>query len=389
MDKKNFKVIKGKKNQPKNEKLTFTEAWVTNTRLMGVLGLRIRWQDKEGKSFYQFFHLDAEEYGIDDYIGLYEVTMDQVRVTTLQMMGGLGGIFVPVTKREVRYLLSTFAQKNRQYKIPFPQFEWEYIFLLKEKQPLTKEEIKNLWDRICEKINSPNQLINYYLMRAFGMDKEGMLYLSTREDIDYNPVRTSSTLLKNVIEKVEEEGAVSYLTESVIDAGSHYRMVLSEIKLDSNSAGYKVSDVQIKSSMYITDTEASFALNKKEYLLIYDVKDMGELMRQMDFQKPQAMKHGHENGYLYTEFNPTNAHVDSKIYYLNSDVYAVYYMTIADQLIVATYVPQRLEQLLNYFESPRFKNILDLEERIDLEHSVLYEFVNSEYGNFYDFLDEE
>jgi len=387
-DRRKFKVIKGKKDQTEQMPLQFVRAHVTNTRLMGVLGLRIEWWS-ESKPFYQFFHLDAEEYGIDDYIGLYGATQEQVQMTTLQMMGGLGGDLVEVTEREARYLLSWFAKKNREWKNPLPEYEWEYIFLLKEKDPLTSEEIKNLWGKTCEKLRSPFHLINYYVMRAAAMDQEAMEYLSANKEIAYQPVKQPSTLLKNVIEKVESEESVSYLTESIIDDGAHYLMVLSEIEVAETPEGLKVLDANVKSKMQITDTEAAFGLTKKEYILIYDVLDMGMLMRQLDYKKPHAMKHGYENGYLYTEFNFTNDHVDCPVYYLNDDIYGVYYMTVADQFIVACYSAERLEELMVYFNGADFEGIITLEERMDLDYSILYEFVHSEYANFYDFLEEK
>ena len=386
-DRRKFKVIKGKKDRAEQIPLQFVQAYVTNTRLMGVLGLRIEWR-AESKPFYQFFHLDAEEYGIDDYIGLYGVTQEQVQMTTLQMMGGLGGDLIGVTEREARYLLSSFARKNKQWKNPLPEFEWEYISLLKEKEPLTSEEIQKLWNKICESLRSPFHLINYYVMRAAAMDQEAMQYLSASEEIIYQPVKQPSTLLKNVIEKIESGESVSYLTESIIDDGKHYLMVLSEIEITDTPDGLKVLDANVKSKMQITDTEAAFGLTKKEYILIYDVLDMGALMRQLDYKKPHAMKHGYENGYLYTEFNFNNDHVDRPVYYLNDDVYGVYYMTIADQLIVACYSTERLEELMLYLNGPDFEGILALEERLDLDYSILYEFVHSEYANFYDFLEE-
>ena len=48
----------------------FVSAYITDTRLMGVVGLVVHWQLPENLSkdhFFQFFYMDAEEYGFDTY----------------------------------------------------------------------------------------------------------------------------------------------------------------------------------------------------------------------------------------------------------------------------------------------------------------------------------
>lgn len=381
MDKRKFRVIKGKKQDPIDIKYGFIQAYVTNTRLMGVIGLRIMWE-ADGDIFHQFFHLDSEEYGLDDYSSVIGKDHEQAEMITANMMGGLGGKFVEVNEKEARYLVKSFVQKNKRWRAPLPESQEEYNFLIKKEVDLSEEEKKKLWNKMCETIYSPIQLINYFIMRAVGLDQKGMDYLSDENVKDYKVVRNPSTLLKNTIHKNEED---SYITESIVDAESHYKMVVSEIKVKNK----KIVDAEIKSTMRISNIEVAFALNKKEYMLIYNVVDSGKLIKVLDKEKPHAMKNGYELGYLYTEFNPTNDHVKEETYYLKDDIYGLYYITTADQLVVAAYTQDRIKEIVKFLSEGCFGEILEFEEKIELDKSLLYDFIYSDYDNIFDFFNEE
>lgn len=49
--------------------MKFSFAKVTNSRLMGTMGLLISWEDKQDK-IVQYFLLDAEGLGLADYVSL-------------------------------------------------------------------------------------------------------------------------------------------------------------------------------------------------------------------------------------------------------------------------------------------------------------------------------
>lgn len=95
MTERNFKVIRGGAVASiRNNTRTFKSAFVTDTRLMGVVGLYISWElsNKNYKSdFHQFFYFDAEEYGFETYKGL--IGDDEVALNVIEqtLIGGLGG----------------------------------------------------------------------------------------------------------------------------------------------------------------------------------------------------------------------------------------------------------------------------------------------------------
>ena len=63
----NFTVIRGGKNlSPECRGRKFVSGYATNTRLMGVIGLELKWdvvEDSQVKTLNQIFYLDAEEFG--------------------------------------------------------------------------------------------------------------------------------------------------------------------------------------------------------------------------------------------------------------------------------------------------------------------------------------
>lgn len=387
MENRKFEVIIGKKAYEYNLTHQFVEAHATNTRLMGVVGLRIQWETEEGENFYQFFHLDAEEFGLDDYVSILEGSPESVEMTTARVMGGLGGELIPVSEKEARYLVRDFAKKNEAFKEELPDLLWEYEFILKEEVTLTTEEYEELWQKLCEAIESPVQLANYYIMRAVGMDQEAMDYLTT-EKMPYQPVKKPSTLLKNIIEQMGESRENSFIAESLVDAEDGYKMLLTEINVEHTGNGWRICHVSIRSMMNITSTEAAFSLSKDEYITVYHVKNFRDIIRRLEKEKPHTMRHAYEVGLLYTEFNTHNDHVKQEVYYLNNDIHGIYYLTEASQFLVAAYSRQRIEELESYFECYIEDGLLEMEERLHLDRSLLYEFVHSDYDNFYDFLEE-
>ncbi|MBB6216385.1 hypothetical protein HNQ80_002485 [Anaerosolibacter carboniphilus] len=384
-----FEVIKGKKGADYELTHRFIEAYATNTRLMGVVGLIIKWETELGETFHQFFHLDAEEFGLDDYISILSGSEESVEMTAANMMGGLGGKTVALREKEAVYLIQQFIEKSKQFNEELPEPIHEYEYAMDAKPQLDEVEITDLWDKICEPVISPIQLVNYFVMRAAAFDEEGMRFLSEGQGISYKIVKKPATLLKNIIEPVDGQNQSAYMAESLIDLEQGYKMVVSEIKTEETEKGWRVKAAEVKTSMNITGMEAAFSLSKDEYITVYHVKNFREFMRKIDKEKPHAMKHGYEVGILYTEFNPTNEHVKNTSYYLNDDIYGVYYITESSQLLVCAYSQKQIRELEKYFGSSSYEGILELEEKFHLDRSVLYEFVHSGFDSFYEFLEED
>ena len=102
---------------------------------------------------------------------------------------------------------------------------------------------------------------------------------------------------------------------------------------------------------------------------------------------PEMMVNTHGAGDLFTEFNPTNDHVNKPVYYLSGDVYANYYITDELQMVVCSFELTHMDtidlSLLQAFEGDLVKM-----GEMTADQSILYDFVTSGYGNIYDYLED-
>ncbi len=391
MSKEKFKVIKGGGTKAPMPQYKFIKGFVTNTRLMGVIGMKLYWETEEKYEYVQFFHLDFEEYGIDGFESLTKAREDEIELVTNKMMGGLGGSFMSINKEEAICLINESNKININTNQELPGFVEEYLFLVDSKPSLTKDEETNLWYKICEPIDNPVQVTNYFLMRSVGLDKEGQSFLSINETIDYTPTEKPCTLIKNVVETSHEnDGKSSYNVESVIDLDRGYQLIISEIDVVNTDEGPKIASAEVKSKMKISTIEAAFQLKKPEYILIYSIEeDFVEFIEVFDIEKPEAMQNIHKAGFLYTEFKPTNDHVKDNIYYLNGDINAVYYITTGNQLAVSTFEEKNLKKIKKYFKSEIYEGLLELESEFKVDSPMIYEYVQSGYDDFYEFINDE
>ena len=148
MDKNTFKIIEGGmagKTTPRGE--IFKTAWVTDTRLMGVLCVGITWQNRDSV-FNQFFYFDAEEYGFERYESIHhrkkhddeeysKYTQRLLIDTENSLIGGLGGNKVEISFEEAVHLVKSFLKFNKDNGIQMPDNTSDYIFIAELKERLT------------------------------------------------------------------------------------------------------------------------------------------------------------------------------------------------------------------------------------------------------------
>ena len=87
--------------------MKFSFAKVTNSRLMGTMGLIIGWEDKNERQV-QYFLLDGEGLGLEDYVSLKNPTKDEMHREEDRLMGGLGADRIRISKDESLFLVKYF-----------------------------------------------------------------------------------------------------------------------------------------------------------------------------------------------------------------------------------------------------------------------------------------
>lgn len=391
MKKQNFRLIKGGADEPVRvslENRRFVSAFVTDTRLMGVLALSIHWKISSSDisdDFYQFFYFDAEEYGLDTYQSLQGDDVLALDAIEQGLIGGLGGKKVSVTHKEALYLLQSFVSESKKLKVPLPEPANEYEILLKEPIILSPKEKQTLIYKICTPILSNYHLIHYFVMRCFARDWEGASYLMEGEiDLEGLAEKRPATLCKNTIEEyTDEQGAASYLCEALIDMDGRYQLVVLEITVSNG----KVVSAARRSSFRVTAAEAAMMLNRPEYVTVYEI-----LTDPMDFDEEflplvsSAMQTNHDNGRLFMEFKKNNDHVNAKVFSLNEDVHGLYYVSDFGQLIVAAYGLKEIHSIeRRLYKSPLGSSLLPT-AKYEFKEPIVYDFIQSEYEDFEDFL---
>ena len=207
----NLRLIEGGMKSRSQCTKEFVEAYVTDTRLMGAMGMCIRWKllnCLDGKDLVQFFLLDPEELGLESYTGMWEYNPDAIHKFEQTSIGCLGGKKIGLTEKEACYLVSYYYNMSVERNKKKPQPVKDYQFILDREITLDDEEEKQLIEKMCTKIFSDYQTVNYFLMRLFGNDPKGALYVANPllDSSDFSRIDFSETsyFCKNTITTKED-----------------------------------------------------------------------------------------------------------------------------------------------------------------------------------------
>ena len=124
-----------------DSKKRFASAYVTNTRLMGVLALYAHWTVTGGGDIHQFFYIDCEETGLESckvYRGDWNMEM---QIAEQALVGGLGAEKIPITANVFRWILQHWRDFNVEHGLPLPRNRDDYEFIFNKTATLTAPEI--------------------------------------------------------------------------------------------------------------------------------------------------------------------------------------------------------------------------------------------------------
>ncbi len=391
----------------------FLSAYVTDTRLMGVIGVYIHWSLPENinmTDFHQFFYFDAEEFGFDTYKGLLTGSdgegTEELKNIEDSLLGGLGGQQIPLTEKEARYLVQEYANLNIREGLALPEGQEEYDFLFHPTVQLDDEEILILMSKQCPVLESPYQVTNYFLMRCFGHDFGAAKFL-TKNYVRTNlfPEHKGATLFKNTIDPAPMPGVdtntayyvtdsdkdfgtfsthKTYLCESLIGYDEEYHIVITQVTLDH----LRVVKFERVSTFKITPAEATMMLRKPEYITVFDIVDGAPIFtHNTTHLSKRAMITIHEAGKLFMIFNPHNHHVNKQTFVLNDDVLGVYYVSDSDQLILSSFSSEGIRTLESDFFRSGYGMYTSLVSKYQFKEPVLYDYICSDFDDFEDFVD--
>ena len=387
-----LKVLKGGKSSSLITEYRFAGGEVTNTRLMGVLGMHLHWllpYETENRDLHQFYYYDIEELGLESmgvYIGDDEIA---VEVTAKSIFGGLGAEMKSLTEREARYLANEMIAETKRKNQLLPEEARDLDFITKAPVLLTDAEKQALNEKMCVPIHTAYGVVNYYLMRLYGKDPEGAALLTANnarpEDLGIQEPRRHCTFLRN---SIQDNGGVirrNYLCESLIEVDDEnaHRIVTSEVSV----AGGKIVSAQKKSEFRISDYEASMKLSRPEFVTVYEIYgDMDSFDADFAPYVVGAQKTGHDCGDMYMEFKRDNYHVDQPEFMLSDDVQTLYFVTDYGQLIVGAYSLEDIVRAEALLQSGRAGKHIQSTAKYQFADPIIYEFAMSGMTDFTEFL---
>ena len=387
-----LKVLKGGKSSSLITEYRFAGGEVTNTRLMGVLGMHLHWllpYETENRDLHQFYYYDIEELGLESmgvYIGDDEIA---VEVTAKSIFGGLGAEMKSLTEREARYLAGEMIAETKRKNQLLPEEARDLDFITKAPVLLTDAEKQALNEKMCVPIRTDYGVVNYYLMRLYGKDPEGAALLVAKgadpEALTIPEPRRHCTFLRN---SIQDNGGVirrNYLCESLIEVDDEnaHRIVTSEVSV----AGGKIVAAQKKSEFRISDYEASMKLSRPEFVTVYEIYgDMDSFDADFASYVVGAQKTGHDCGDMYMEFKRDNYHVDQPEFMLSDDVQTLYFVTDYGQLIVGAYSLEDIVRAEALLQSGRAGKHIQSTAKYQFADPIIYEFAMSGMTDFTEFL---
>lgn len=381
----------------------FVSAYITDTRLMGAMTMYVCWDipgRSEGMMLHQFFYFDAEEYGFDTYKSIAGNDTESVARTEQELMGGLGGSRSHISSREACSLLAEYVDFNKEHGIELPGDTKEYIFMLENafSDPLSAEEKNALLNKTCTPVKSEYHLINYFLMRCLGKDHKGAAYLCEGFDpSSVFPDVPMCTMCRNASDPADpphvsrddpakdSSSQGVFICQSLVEYDKKYSILVSRTEVHN----MKVTDCRLQSSMQISAAEAAMLLSRSEFITVYEimasVKDMEKYTYDLAAGTIVTI---HDNGKLMMSFNENNDHVNKRIFRLSEDVFGLYYITDFGQFIVSSHSLKNIRKMEDVISSGPLAALLLPVAKYEFKEPVLYEFIQSDYDNFEEFMED-
>lgn len=360
--------------------MNFKTAKVTNSRLMGSLGLIIKWEVKNSK-FYQYFLLDAEGLGVVDYVSLTNPTRKEDYIEEERLMGGLGSDRINLTKEEALLLLKSFVDKNLKYEKELPENSEEFLSLIKNFN--TDISYETLFNKILKNIENEVEFINYMVMRFIARDRECLYHFSKNEDLsNMHITNINGTLLKNTVTKKSDK---RFISEAIYEDNDGYYTCKIAMSIEKYKNSFKLNSIIFGNIESIFDFEVFDEISKEEFICIYNLKDKEKFLKKFYTENPFLQKTEADENLFFTLFNSNNNHVKDNFYVINNDINSLFYQ-VNDEFFVATYTEVNRKNI-NKILVDNYSEFLTEKEQLYFEENVLYDFIESGSNDFYDFLD--
>ncbi len=129
-------------------------------------------------------------------------------------------------------------------------------------------------------------------------------------------------------------------------------------------------------------------LSRTEYVTVFEVlSPPEESQRSLEQVLGAAVESMHENGKLFVLFHRNNEHVNRRVFRLNDDIQSLFFLTDFGQMIVAAYTLPAIWEAERRLQKSPLGMLLIPTAKFEFKEPVLFDFVQSDYEDFEDFLD--
>lgn len=411
-----LRVVEGKLSNKYNHfnDYRFDSCIATDTRLMGVVAMKVSWTAKDGSrdKLFQIIHLDFSEYGVDDYHEIFSNADNpeggrEVMSEWKRISGGLGGTEEKIPFFTLVQLIDEVVATNEKYyegHEPFIQaFRKETLTRLKLMKEASinllyegnsfEEKSNEVQQLVCKSPLTSFELINYFLMRMLDKDFHGASFLgdvttSEMQQSRFNEIGLAE-LVRNKISKETTadtpggEDAVYKCRFTALSDSYIYGEVLIKLSPRSIMRTRRVLEFEVTTLMRISSYEAALQLQQAEYVTLYELTVPAEAFDLDDsvFGADTTMSPA-PNGITYILYNKDNYHVDSSNYFMNHDMYGAYLLTPNNELVVMSHDIIKITNMEADISRSLNASKLELKGRYKLETQVFKSFCEAPGAKF-------
>lgn len=413
-------VVDGKLSANYNHFLEydFRSCEATDTRLMGVVALRVTWTGKDNpkNTLYQIMHLDYSEYGVDDYFEFecipgtetFKEKRGEAKFRWENFLRVMGGEVIQISPEIMMGLIDsalplTDNDRHREYDSDENK---EFRTKTLHRWSLMREAIEAsgiLGDKPSEldviKATSKRKLatcevINYFVMRMIDLDFMAASYLSSIPVDELRKCELTNqgiqTLIRNHIRPSDDEtdipsDGISHpyrcKMTTLGEMGYYYCTLVIYLDKDYKQKDALVSEIKVGSINKLSDYEAAVQLQTTEYITVFDCQD--RILRDFDGNRfhfllgvePEQVN----NGWLYTAYNRDNSHVNKADYWLNDDVYGYALLSIDGEFILMSNKIMNISYMDECVALSMYAPFMEMDGRYQLNDPIFHTLCDS-YG---------
>ena len=421
-------IIEGRLSDRYNHfaEFDFVSCQATETRLMGVVALKVTWGGKEKPRarYFQVIHLDYSEYGIDEYLefdctpgtDMYKQNKEDMNYYWNHFTGVMGGDVVNISPSAMLRLIEQalpLAGKDmdREYddhqNEEFREYAINRLEMMRSELELAgiTSDMTSMEDAmlaVSEKKLGPCAVINYFLMRLVDHDIAAAAMLSTlsEEEIANSELAEPGiqTLIKSSIRKSNVK------TDPPADGSSHpYRCKITTlgrrgyyhstfvIYLDGDyrSRDSRVTQLDVGTVLKLSEYESAIQVARREYLTVMQCPDEildgfdGRYIAPLAGVDPTIVP----NGWLYTIYRKDNSHVNKTEYRLGDDVYGYALLTIGGELVLMSNEMTNINMIDNATLMSMYAPYLKVKGRYLIETPIFHTLCHSQGAYFEDLIE--